>query len=164
MKKITLLFCTFIALSLFACTKTGTTPLPNPDPKVDLYKNVPSSPVPPELANGIWFSGTLSAISYFDRDGHQLHHDYEAGREYQFSNVNGKGRIKFWQYLGTKGFSSCATEYFTYKEVSESNVNCLLCRRWNCNSTQQRKRKEYKKLSHFKNWWLFDKIPHLCLP
>jgi hypothetical protein len=70
------------------------------------------------LANGIWFSGTLSAISYFDRDGHNLGNDYEAGREYQFTNVAGKGRLKFWQYLGTRGYSSCTTEIYTYKEGS----------------------------------------------
>jgi hypothetical protein len=115
MKKITLL-CSFIAISLFACKKTGTEPPSNPEE--DLYKNVPTSTIPSQLASGVWFYGTLSAISYFDRDGHKLHNDYEAGREYQFSNVNGKGRMKFWQYLGTKGFSSCTNEYYTYKEGS----------------------------------------------
>lgn len=78
---------------------------------------IPRSEVPQELINGSWFTGTLSAISYFDRDGHQLGHDYEAGREYRFFNdSNGKGRIQFWQYLGTRNFSNCETEIFTFKE------------------------------------------------
>lgn len=110
MKKIVFILCGFLALSVMACTKV------KPEPPVDPYKNKPATLVPQELAEGIWFSGTLSAISYFDREGHQLHHDYEAGREYQFTNVNGKGWLKFWQYLGTRGYSSCITEYFTYKE------------------------------------------------
>jgi hypothetical protein len=112
MKKIILIVCSFLVITFLACSKE------KPGTSEDLYANVPSGTVPPELASGIWFSGTLSAISYFDRDGHRLHNDYEAGREYQFSNVNGKGQLKFWQYLGTKGYSSCATEIFTYKEGS----------------------------------------------
>lgn len=101
-------------LSLLSCTKSTS------DNKADdPYKDVPNTMVPQHLAHGIWFSGTLSAISYFDRDGHQLGNDYEAGREYQFYNENGKGRIKFWQYLGTRGYSSCnTTEIYTYKEGS----------------------------------------------
>ena len=103
-----------MSVLLLACSKEK----PKPTSEVDLYKNVPSSPVPQQLANGIWFYGTLSAISYFDRDGHQLGNDYEAGREYQFSNVNGQGRLKFWQYLGAMTSSSCVTEIYTYKEGS----------------------------------------------
>ena len=80
------------------------------------YEESPASPVPGELAKGTWFSGTLSAISYFDRDGHSLGNEYEAGREYSFTNVNGKGRMKFWQYLGTRTGSNCVSEYYTYKE------------------------------------------------
>ncbi|HEY1022052.1 MAG TPA: hypothetical protein VGE06_07050 [Flavisolibacter sp.] len=109
MKK-TALILSLLTLVLVACSKSK--------PEKDLFDTVPSSPVPPELANGIWFSGTLSAISYFDRDGHQLGNDYEAGREYQFANVDGKGRLKFWQYLGTMTSSSCVTEHYTYKEGS----------------------------------------------
>ena len=108
-----LLLINLLFISFFSCSKT------NSDQAVDPYPNVPNSVVPQQLAGGIWFSGTLSAISYFDRDGHQLGNDYEAGREYQFYNDNGKGRIKFWQYLGTRGFSSCnTTEIYTYKEGS----------------------------------------------
>jgi hypothetical protein len=106
MKKIAMLLFSFLTFSVIACEKEK---LQHDD---DLYAKVPSGTVPAQLASGTWFSGTLSAISYFDRDGHQLRNDYEAGREYQFSNVNGKGRIKFWQYLGTGGFSTCTTEIF----------------------------------------------------
>lgn len=111
MKNSLVLFCSLLAVTLFACTKPG---LEEKD--TDLYQDVPSSAVPAELAKGLWFYGTLSAISYYDRDGHRLGNDYEAGREYQFSNVNGQGRLKFWQYLGTRNASSCVAEYFTYKE------------------------------------------------
>jgi hypothetical protein len=82
----------------------------------DLYKDSPSSIVPADLTEGLWFYGTISAISYFDRDGHELGNDYEAGREYQFKNVNGQGRMVFYQYLGTRTSSSCISEFYTYKE------------------------------------------------
>jgi len=82
----------------------------------DLYENSPSSIVPADLTEGLWFYGTISAISYFDRDGHRLGNEYEAGREYQFKNVNGQGRMKFFQYLGTRTSSSCTSEYYTYME------------------------------------------------
>lgn len=111
MKKATLILCSFIAVTLFACTKPEVE-----ENEPDLYQNSPSSLVPAELAKGLWFYGTISAISYWDRNGHKLGNDYEAGREYQFSNVNGQGRLKFWQYLGTRNSSSCIVEYFTYKE------------------------------------------------
>ena len=82
----------------------------------DLYKDSPSSIVPADLTEGLWFYGTISAISYFDRDGHELGNDHEAGREYQFKNVNGQGRMVFYQYLGTRTSSSCVSEFYTYKE------------------------------------------------
>ena len=111
MKKMFVLVCSLVAVTLFACTKPGVE-----EKEEDLYQNAPSSAVPAELAKGLWFYGTISAISYWDRDGHNLGNDYEAGREYQFSNVNGQGRLKFWQYLGTRTSSSCVAEYYTYKE------------------------------------------------
>ena len=111
MKKITLVVVSLITVTLFACTKSGVEKR-----EEELYKNSPSSMVPKELSNGVWFYGTISAISYWDRDGHELGNDYEAGREYQFSNVGGQGRLKFWQYLGTRTSSSCVAEYYTYKE------------------------------------------------
>jgi len=81
------------------------------------HPNTPSSSVPDEIANKVWFTGTLSAISFFDRDGHHLGNDHEAGREFQFyEDEKGNGRIKFWQYLGMRNFSSCVTEIYTYKE------------------------------------------------
>ena len=112
MKKITLIVCSLLTITLFACKKTDVAP----NKTEDLYKNSPSSLVPDNLSSGVWFYGTLSAISYWDRDGHHLGNDYEAGREYQFSNVGGQGRLKFHQYLGTRTSSSCVAEYFTYKE------------------------------------------------
>jgi hypothetical protein len=91
-----------------ACSKKG--------PEKDVLNGLPSSKVPDELATGSWFSGTLSAISYWDRDGHQLGHDHEAGREFQFRNTNGKGTVHFWQYLGMRNYSGCITEIYTRKE------------------------------------------------
>ncbi|WP_423735283.1 hypothetical protein [Chitinophaga caseinilytica] len=84
----------------------------------DPYAGVPSSRVPTQLSGVLWFSGTLSAISYFDRDGHHLGNDYEAGREYQFQEKDGKGRMVFFQYLGLRTSSSCVTEHFTRLEGS----------------------------------------------
>ncbi|AFD07711.1 hypothetical protein [Solitalea canadensis] len=102
-----------MTLGLFACKDD-----PIQKEEEDLYKNVPSSKVSDQLADGSWFSGTLSAISYWDRDGHNLGNDYEAGREYLFYNQDGKGRIKFWQYLGMRTYSSCVTEIYTRMEGS----------------------------------------------
>ena len=114
MKKITFVFCSLLAVALVACSK----PADTTSTDADLYQDAPFSIVPVELSKGLWFSGTLSAISYFDRDGHNLGNDYEAGREYQFYNDNGKGRLKFRQYLGTRTGSNCVTEIYTYKEGS----------------------------------------------
>ncbi len=111
MKRFTF-FSGILFLLLSACSK----PVNNSND--DLYQNAPASKVPDALAKGTWFSGTLSPISFFDRDGHHLGNEYEAGREFTFSNVNGKGRIKFWQYLGMKTYSTCVTENYTYKEGS----------------------------------------------
>lgn len=84
----------------------------------DPYANVPSSRVPTQISGGAWFSGTLSAISWFDRDGHHLGNDYEAGREYQFLEKDGKGRMIFLQYLGLRTYGTCVTEHFTRLEGS----------------------------------------------
>jgi hypothetical protein len=114
MKKVLLVACSLLAIILISCSKSEGALKDD----ADLYQNVPSSVVPGELATGLWFSGTLSAISYYDRDGHELGGDYESGREYQFHNQNGKGRMKFWQYLGTRNSSNCVTEIYTRKEGS----------------------------------------------
>jgi hypothetical protein len=95
------------------CSSCNKKPLASDDAA---FQNSPASKVPDELAKGTWFSGTLSAISFFDRDGHNLGREYEAGREFTFTNVNGKGRVKFWQYLGMKTYGTCVTEHYTYKE------------------------------------------------
>ncbi|MGZ5282870.1 MAG: hypothetical protein ACXWEY_11395 [Bacteroidia bacterium] len=113
MKKLVLIAYSLAVFALFACSKPGSDSNDNSE---DLYKNSPSSLVPNSLAPGSWFFGTISAISYWDRDGHQLGNDHEAGREFKFYNVNGQGRLKFWQYLGTRNSASCVTEYFTFKE------------------------------------------------
>lgn len=103
------------ATTVVSCQKPGDTKN-NED---DLYASLPSSRVPAALSRGPWFSGTLSAISYFDRDGHRLGNDHEAGREFQFFETSdGKGRIRFWQYLGMRTYSTCVTEIFTQKEGS----------------------------------------------
>lgn len=82
----------------------------------DLYAGVPSSRVPTQLSGVYWFSGTLSAISWFDRDGHRLGNDYEAGREYQFFEKDGKGRMLFLQYVGLRTSATCVTEHYTRLE------------------------------------------------
>lgn len=114
MKQITLLVTGLLFFTLMACSKSDSELKKPTDP----YKEVPSSPVPDQLATGVWFSGTLSAISYYDRHGHEIGSDYEAGREYQFYNEGGKGRIRFWQYLGMRTSSNCVTEIYTRKEGS----------------------------------------------
>lgn len=112
MKKLLFILSGCVLLLFSSCSKSGV------DSKQDddLYKNSPGSIVPADLTEGLWFYGTISAISYFDRDGHELGNDHEAGREYQFKNVNGKGRMVFYQYLGTRTSSSCISEFYTYKE------------------------------------------------
>lgn len=100
---------------LISCEDDAVTVEPND------YEDSPSSKVPDALIGGSWFYGTVSPVSYYDQNGNNLGNDYEAGREYQFSNemVKGKaepqGRFKFWQYLGTRSYS-CVKEYYTYKE------------------------------------------------
>ena len=97
-----------LVLGLTACSKSNS----DAEPQF----NTPSSPVPEALRTGTWFTGTISPISYYDRDGHNLGSEYEAGREFTFDNNNGKGKMKFWQYLGLRTSSSCTTEHYTYKE------------------------------------------------
>lgn len=112
MKKLLFIFSGCVVILSSSCTKKDAAS----KQEEDLYKDSPSSIVPADLTEGLWFYGTISAISYFDRDGHQLGNDYEAGREYQFKNVNGQGRMVFYQYLGTRTSSSCVSEFYTYKE------------------------------------------------
>lgn len=100
-----------VALGTTSCSKDRDE---NPD---TTEITTPYSSVPLEVSNKIWFSGTLSAISYYDQHGHNLGNDYEAGREFQFyQDDKGRGRVKFWQYLGMRTYSTCVTEYYTYKE------------------------------------------------
>lgn len=110
MKKTMLLLGFLASLSFQNCKKKDDAPEQDP------YANVPSGRVPAEVNGKLWFSGTLSAISYFDRDGHKLGNDYEAGREYQFTEKDGKGRMLFFQYLGLRTYGSCVTEHYTRLE------------------------------------------------
>ncbi len=72
--------------------------------------------MPAELADGIWFWGGLGPIAYYDRDGHQVGNETEAARQYTFTEVNGKGRLEFIQYLGLRNSANCVTEIFTTKK------------------------------------------------
>lgn len=108
------LFAFIIAsILIISCSK------PYPNKVIDDLDNAttPSTSIPEILKTGSWFTGTVSAISYYDRDGHHLDHDYEAGREFIFyENEKKQGRVKFWQYLGLKNYSNCITEIYTLKE------------------------------------------------
>ncbi|MND41779.1 hypothetical protein D3C80_325350 [compost metagenome] len=104
----------FIALTIgIVSCKKDDGPTTNTE---DLYKNKPSTPIPASLKNGLWFWGGLSPISYYDRDGHQVGNDWEAARQYSFTEVDGKGRLEFIQYLGTRNASNCVTEIYTLKK------------------------------------------------
>lgn len=105
------LFFLTLSVSVVSCGSDDET-----GPTVDLYKDKPSTPIPAALKNGIWFWGGLSPIAYYDRDGHQVGNDWEAARQYTFSEVDGKGRLEFIQYLGTRNASNCVTEIYTTKK------------------------------------------------
>jgi hypothetical protein len=81
-----------------------------------LYKNSPSSTIPADLKDGTWFWGNSGPLSYYDHDGNEVGSNTEAGRQYQFSEVNGQGRIQFEQYLGMRNASNCVTEIYTRKK------------------------------------------------
>lgn len=104
-----LLICGLIFCLFSSCTKDKTASTE------DLYKNSPATAVPFPLTDGIWFWGGSGPISYYDRDGHEVGSETEAAREYDFSEVEGKGRLTFWQYLGTRTGSNCVTEIYTKK-------------------------------------------------
>lgn len=110
MKKLSVIICCMMLV--FACKKSESGPGEDEDP----YKNSPSSLVPNELSSGIWFSGNVGAIAYFDQNGHNVGQELESGREYQFRNQNGQGRLQFSQYLGVRSSSTCTSETYTYRE------------------------------------------------
>jgi len=101
-----LAICASIILS---CKKT------NIEEEQPVPQDKPATETPSELKNGLWFWGGLGPISYYDRDGHQLGSDWEAAREYYFTEQNKKGKLEFYQYLGTRSASNCVTEIFTKK-------------------------------------------------
>ncbi|RZK11969.1 MAG: hypothetical protein EOO43_18975 [Flavobacterium sp.] len=104
------LFLFFILVSSFtSCSKPVT------DEHDSLYASSPSSSIPTELKNGIWFWGNVGPIAYYDRDGHKVGNGTEAAREYLFNEVGGKGRFEFTQYLGMRNASNCVTEIYTTK-------------------------------------------------
>jgi hypothetical protein len=100
----------FLLLFFCACSKPVT------KPNVDLYANSPASFIPADLKSGIWFWGNIGPIAYYDRDGHQVGNGTEAAREYRFTELDGKGRFEFTQYLGMRNASNCVTEIFTTKK------------------------------------------------
>ncbi|MDQ4139064.1 MAG: hypothetical protein M3142_00935 [Bacteroidota bacterium] len=94
------------------CEKTTV----NPDkPNEDIYQNSPSSAIPNDFKDGIWFWGNTGSLSYYDYDGNNVGNAVEAGRQYQFKEVNGQGRLEFQQYLGNRNASNCVTEVYTHK-------------------------------------------------
>lgn len=107
-----LVFALFQLFIVTSCSKKSESSTADP------YTNSPSSPVPGELQEGIWFWGNIGPIAYYDRDGHQVGNETEAAREYRFSEVNGKGRFEFTQYLGMRNASNCVTEIYTTKKGS----------------------------------------------
>lgn len=103
------LACVAFLITTLSCKKSA-----NAQP--DLYSNAPATAIPAEIKNGLWFWGGIGPVSYYDRDGHQVGNATEAAREYSFSEVNGKGRYEFIQYLGMRNASNCVTEIYTTKK------------------------------------------------
>lgn len=99
-----------LLITLTSCRKSGKNSQP------DLYKNSPATAVPDELQGGRWFWGGIGPVSYYDRDGHEVGNGTEAAREYSFSEVDGKGRFEFIQYLGMRNSYNCVTEIYTSKK------------------------------------------------
>jgi hypothetical protein len=110
MKKAILIICSFMLMATFSCEDQPVPPKEEPD------TNLPSSAVPASFKGDAWFWGTISALSHFDPNGNNLGRDWEAGRQIEFYEENGKGRMDFNQYLGTRSFSNCITEIYTHKK------------------------------------------------
>ncbi|HUC79550.1 MAG TPA: hypothetical protein VMR70_01490 [Flavisolibacter sp.] len=105
----------FVSLSIFLAVFTACSK-PAKEGGEDLYSNSPASAIPAPLKGGIWFWGNIGPIAYYDRDGHQVGNETEAAREYVFTEVAGKGRFEFTQYLGLRNASNCVTEVYTTKK------------------------------------------------
>ncbi len=108
MQKIVFAFLGFLLLSAACADKPVA-------PEEDAYPDSPSSPLPNGLKGGAWFWGNSGPLSYYDHDGNKVGSATEAGRQYQFSEVNGQGRLQFEQYLGMRNASNCVTEIYTRK-------------------------------------------------
>lgn len=110
----TYFFNSLVAFALFSFFASCSKPVK--DANEDAYNNRPSTAIPAPLIGGIWFWGNIGPIAYYDRDGHQVGNGTEAAREYVFSEVGGKGRYEFTQYLGMRNASNCVTEIYTSKK------------------------------------------------
>ena len=102
-----------LVFSISSCKKSGDKQQQQTD---DLYRNSPSTSIPVALKGGFWFWGSVGPIAYYDRDGHQVGNGTEAARQYSFTEVAGKGRLEFMQYLGLRNASNCVTEIYTTKK------------------------------------------------
>jgi hypothetical protein len=104
------LFCAVFALAVFiSCSKDKAS-------TIDNYGNSPATALPGEFDKGLWFWGNFGPISYYDQNGHEVGNETEAARQYDFSEVNGKARLEFTQYLGLRNSSNCVTEIYTTKK------------------------------------------------
>lgn len=107
-KQSTLLYVLLLSFLMSNCQKKKSD-------KEDQYANKPATAIPAAFKEGIWFWGDLGPISFFDRDGHEVGKETEAARQFIFTEVNGKGRVEFMQYLGLRNSSNCVTEIYTTK-------------------------------------------------
>lgn len=108
-KQSTLLYVLLISFLVSNCQKNKTG-------KEELYTNTPATAVPASFKDCIWFWGNFGPIAYFDRDGHEVGNETEAARQFTFTEVDGKGRVEFMQYLGLRNSSNCVTEIYTTKK------------------------------------------------
>ncbi|MBO9635100.1 MAG: hypothetical protein J7578_18465 [Chitinophagaceae bacterium] len=108
-KQSTLLYVLLMSFLMSNCQKSKSV-------KEELYANTPATAIPAAFKEGIWFWGNLGPIAFFDRDGHQVGNETEAARQYTFTEVDGKGRVEFMQYLGLRNASNCVTEIYTTKK------------------------------------------------
>ncbi|GAA4745981.1 hypothetical protein [Flavisolibacter ginsenosidimutans] len=104
-------FLVVLTVSFLSCKKST-----DAQQQDDLYKNSLSTSIPAALKGGLWFWGSIGPVSYYDRDGHEVGNGTEAARQYNFTEVQGQGRLEFTQYLGLRNASNCVTEIYTTKK------------------------------------------------
>ncbi|WP_114777722.1 hypothetical protein [Botryobacter ruber] len=109
MKKANFLTCLLLLFITLGCEKDPVVPQ-------DPYQNSPGTAVHADFKGGVWFWGYSGPQSYYDADGNEVGKELEAGRQYRFSEVDGKGRMEFEQYLGMRNGSNCVTEIYTRKK------------------------------------------------